>query len=512
MAVSAHPEATAIGAAVLREGGNAADAACAMAWALAVCEPAESGLGGQATALVRDPHGGVHVIDGHSRAPRLASRGELRRRDQRIGVRATSVPTMPAAIAFLRQRFGTRSDRELIEPAASLADRGHRLTELQRTQIAWTKGHLAACRLASQRFLEGGAVPATGHRIRQPELAATLRRLAERGVEDFYVGETAAMILRDMVARNGLVGEADLAAVEIRMSEPLAMDWCGHRVLSVPPPGGGAQIMLALRLAGDAARTGARAPTEAERRRADAIRAAFRERERCPDHPDDLTPAVRAWLVSAERADVARAFLKLRPPSSGRDSMGEAGDTTHLCAADEHGMVVSLTQSIQSVFGAKTASPQAGFFYNNFLKTCPRGRHPYRLGPQSLPQSNAAPTLVLRRVGTSWSPALTLGAAGSRRLTTAIVQTIDGVIAHGLELPEAVRAPRLHALLERGAWVERPLLKALGRKNLERAYGPVRALARLSYRAGAAQAIAFRTGGDMLGVADPRRDGSAEGF
>ena len=79
-------------------------------------------------------------------------------------------------------------------------------------------------------------------------------------------------------------------------------------------------------------------------------------------------------------------------------------------------------------------------------------------------------------------------------------------------MPEAIRAPRLHALLERGAWVERPLLKSLGRRNLERAYGPVRALARLSYRAGAAQAIAFRTDGDMLGVADPRRDGSAEGF
>lgn len=513
---TAFPEATAIGLATLRAGGNAVDAACAAAWALGVCEPAESGLGGQAMALVHAPDGRIHVIDGHSAAPRGATRERVSRRDQRRGIRSTTVPSMPATLDLLRRRFGTQTNSETIGPAAELAARGHCITALQRRQIGWTREALAACPLASRRWLVAGQPLPVGHRCPQPELAATLARLAREGVDDFYQGGIAAAIVQDMNERGGLIDADDLAAVAARETVPIEIEWRGHRVVGVPPPGGGVQTLLALLLMDRRSAAGvslADIAHDPERFRAEAVRAAFRERERWPDHPRDLTPALRQWLVSEERVARLSPLLALRPQGGVPiDRTGEAGDTTHLCVADRHGWVVSLTQSIQSVFGAKTASPTAGFFYNNFLKTCPRGRHAYRLGPGALPQSNASPTLVLAREGDRWRPRLAIGAAGSRRLTSAIVQILDAVIGRGVALPEAVRAPRMHALLDRGVWIERPALGPAGPAgpaSLSRAFGPVRVLSPLSYKAGAAQAIAFEPDGSMVAVADPRRDGSA---
>jgi gamma-glutamyltranspeptidase / glutathione hydrolase len=327
-------------------------------------------------------------------------------------------------------------------------------------------------------------------------------------VDDFYRGATAALITRDMEERGGLVTADDLAGVRVTVREPIEILWQGHRILSAPPPAGGVQTLLALRIL-------ERAPipelADAERTitRALALRLAFRERERWPDHPDDLTPAILRWLVSDERIE---GILDRLASGADRaiplDSLGEAGDTTHLSVTDGSGRCVAITQSIQSVFGAKTGCAAAGFFYNNFLKTCPRERHAYRLGPRSLPQSNAAPTIALGRSGAAWMPRLLLGAAGSRRIASSIVQVIDATIGHGASLPEAVRGPRLHALLGQGAWVEAPLLREGGAAAIEAKLGPIRALPELAYQAGAIHAIAF-DGRLAVGAADPRRDGVA---
>ncbi len=508
MVVAAHPEAARIGASILAAGGNAADAACATAWALTVCEPAESGLGGQATALVREPSGEVSVLDGHSRAPRRATPERISARAQEDGIRATTVPSLAATLDALRARHGTLPSAAIIAPAANLAERGFRLTQLGRRQIEWTQKALARCPLGSARFLHGGSIPAEGSLLCQPELAATLGRLAHAGVDDFYRGATAALILRDMSERDGLISAEDLAEVRIVVREPIEISWQDHRILSAPPPAGGVQALLALRLL---ERPPVAELADAERAvaRALALRLAFRERERWPDHPDDLTPAILRWLVSDERVD---GMLERLASGADRtiplDSLGEAGDTTHLSVTDASGRCVAITQSIQSVFGAKTGCAAAGFFYNNFLKTCPRERHAYRLRPRALPQSNAAPTIALARSGAAWAPRLLLGAAGSRRIASSIVQVIDATLGHGASLPEAVREPRLHALLDHGAWVEKPLLRGRAAAALEANLGPIRSLPELAYQAGAVHAIAFE-GRLAVGAADPRRDGVA---
>jgi gamma-glutamyltranspeptidase/glutathione hydrolase len=286
--------------------------------------------------------------------------------------------------------------------------------------------------------------------------------------------------------------------------QPLEITYRGRRIISLPPPSGGVQVLLALRVLEGLPGS---ADDEAQWRLAlaEATLATFRERERWPDHPADTTPSIANWLVSPERAE--RLVKSIRPravlPVPGT-SLGESGNTTHLCAADQEGNVVSLTQSIQSVFGAKTMHPGLGFFYNNYLSTCPRRPHPYRLGPGCLPQSNAAPTLVLSAEGT---PLLALGSAGSRRITSSVVQVISAVLDRGVDLGEALAQPRAHALLNRTVWLEESAPDSVQRAFAER-FAPVRLRRPLNYKLGAVQALAWDARGNASGAADPRRDGA----
>lgn len=498
-------EAASIARSLLEAGGNAVDAACAAAWALAVVEPAESGLGGHGVALVRDPSGRVRILDAQSRAPLGATLRSVSAADQSRGIRSTTVPSLPHLLLELQHRFGRFGIERSILPAASLAERGVDLTPLGREHLRWSVESLRECPLACHRFLRGGNLPDTGALIRQPELARTLERLAAEGAGDLVSGGTATHLLDDMAARKGLIAPEDLRAVAIIERAPIEIAWGGHRILSTPPPAGGTQLLLALRLLevdGWCTRSQPRSIS-----RARALRAAFRERELVPDHPDDLTDAILRWLVSEERAnDIARR-ASIGDAGLTPDTLGEAGDTTHLCVVDGEGWWVAITQSIQSVFGAKTMCPGAGFFYNNFLKTCPRERHRYRLGPGVLARSNAAPTLVLGERAGRWEPTLIAGAAGSRRIASALAAVIDLTVAHGVALPEAVRAPRVHALLDGTVWAENPMSRVEA-ELLHRLLGPVERLPARAYRAGAVHAIA-REDRELVAVADPRREGVA---
>lgn len=506
---AAFPDAAEAGAQVLRAGGNAVDAACAAAWALSVCEPAESGLGGQTTMLIRTGAGTTVVVDGHSRAPAGLTRSAVPRRDQRRGIRSQTVPSTVATLAGAQRLFGRLGLAEVLAPAIRLAEEGYRITKLQRKLLKWTAPHWAADSPEARLFLRDGGPLKVGDTFRQAELARTLRRLASAGAEDFYTGAIAAEIVADMEARGGLVTREDLrmlwqGAVPV-VREPLSIQYRGRQVLSSPPPSGGVQAMLALRVL-ERLLTGGEDEPAWRLALAEATLAAFRERERWPDHPADIDPSTLRWMISAERAEAIAGRIRAgtavpRPV----DSLGEGGNTTHLCAADSEGGVVSLTQSIQSVFGSKAAHPTLGFVYNNYLSTSPRSRHPYRLGGGSLPQSNATPTLVL---GPDGRPLLALGSAGSRRITTSVVQVISAVLDRGMGLAEAVAAPRAHALLSGRCWYERSM-DAGSESALRARFAKARRKGKRSYKLGAVQALAWDPRGEVVGVGDPRRDGAA---
>jgi len=526
MVSTAFPSATEAAIEILQAGGNAIDAAVTAAWALAVCEPSGSGLGGQTTLLIHFADGKAVVIDGHSYAPVLVSRKRVTKIQQRKGHRACTIPSTPATLEYVQKRYGVLPQAKVVEPAIRLAEDGYAITKLQRRQMNWCLRHLVASSAAAKLFLKKGRPFGVGDIFRQKELAATLRRLTDVGVPDFYQGEVAQAIAEDMKNHGGLMTEKDLAGFTLPVErEPLRTDYRDHQVLSAAPPGGGLQVLLGLKILDQFDLDDLSGQTENwYALLAEVTHTVFRERDRFVVHPRDLTPSLLKWLLSDERAaEIAKRIQANCSENTSDVDEEEPGETTHLCTADDRGNVVALTQSIQSLFGAKVANSQLGFIYNNYLCTCKRRPHPYQLTSRCIPQSNAAPTLVLRNDtsdapqsgGTELyerKPLLVLGAAGSRRITSAILQVISSIIDRGISLEQAVGSPRVHALLSRKVSIEQPVATEPLLKRLEKRFHKVKIKAPHSYSMGAVQAIQFRKDGTLVGMADPRRDGAATGF
>jgi gamma-glutamyltranspeptidase/glutathione hydrolase len=484
--VTAHPAATDAGREALLAGGNAVDAAVAAAWALCVCEPSASGLGGQ-TVLLLHYRSRTVAIDGHSRAPSAASVSTTTRAGQRLGHRATTVPTTPAALAHVHDRYGVLSAARVMRPALRLAESGYEITRLQSRQLRWCRTLLMANGAAS-RFLGRGHGYRVGDLHLQPELAACLRRLAAYGVDDFYRGEIAQAIDRDMRRHGGLLRAADLAAVRPPAEiQPIAVQYRGQLVQTMQTPSGGPQLAHALE------------------------KLSQRPGEQWQQEPDAWYEDV-AWAVHSafrRRAKEHRRGRKsqLQGELALHGVAGERqGETTHLCTADADGNLVTLTQSIQSLFGAKVANPEYGFLYNNYLRTCPRREHAHRLAAGQWARSNAAPTFVVDAAQSA--PILALGAAGSRRIISSLVQVISAVLDLGLSIPEAVARPRVHPRLREGVWLEAPVASPALVKALASRYGRVEVRKAPSYSMGAVQALETGDDGQMHIAADPRRDGA----
>ncbi len=510
---TAFPAASEAAMEILRSGGNAVDAAVAAAWALSVCEPSGSGLGGQTTMLIHLPDGKNVILDGHSHGPAGAGRKSISRSEQRRGARACTIPSTPATLGAASERFGRLPLSAVLGPATALANEGFAVTRLLRKQIQWCGTALEASPLARRRFMPDGKPLKTGSILRQPELGRALERISEFGVDDFYRGAIADDIVADMREQDGLITREDLSGCRLPVTrEGLSIDHQGYRIVSVPPPGGGVQLLLGLRVLEKLGLPEGCALPTWYAAIAQVTRAIFQERDRWPVRADGTPRSLLAWLVSDERAEeIARGILAGNSGSD-RPTAEGPGDTTHLCVADASGMVVSLTQSVQSLFGAKVANSRLGFFYNNYLCTCPRYRHPSRLASGATPQSNAAPTLVLRRrPDGGQDPILAIGAAGSRRITSSILQVMANILHRGMDLPEAVDAPRIHATTSGRVMLERRAAATDVLEEISRSFQPVQIKASRSYAMGGVQAIARDANGDWIGAADPRREGTADG-
>jgi gamma-glutamyltranspeptidase/glutathione hydrolase len=527
MAATAFPSATDAAVEIFQSGGNAIDAAVAAAWALAVCEPSGSGLGGKTLMLIHFAAGRNVVIDGHSQAPAAVSKKRVKRSQQKKGYLATTIPATVATLGYAHRLYGALPLQRVMEPAIRLAEEGYPVTRLHSRQLKWCLADLRASPTANALFLAGGRPFMEGNMFRQPILARTLRRLAQFGTDDFYKGGIGRDIVEDMTEHGGLITQQDLEDCALPIERnPVTTSYRGHQVISVPPPGGGLQVLLALKILENCSPAELRDETHGWYKIiAQVLRAVFRECDSSPVTLENLTPSAFKWFLSDERA--AEIFRSLNWRNAGlslqKPKQDEPGETTHLCTGDSRGNAVSLTQSIQSLFGAKVANEKLGFLYNNCLSTCPRYHHPYQLAGRCIPRSNAAPTIVLTNRSCStgapdegppsdWRPILVLGAAGSRRITAAILQVTSSVIDRGLSLAEAVNSPREHVMLSGKVHIEKSSVASDLREHFAKRFGEVRIRARHSYYMGAVQAIQFGQDGSLIGMADPRRDGTSGGI
>ncbi len=508
--------ATDIGREILRQKGNAVDAAVAAALALGVCEPQASGLGGQTMMLIGDKRT-ITAVDGSSRAPSLAHASSIYKHDRSIGYRATTVPSTPATLWYVHKNYGKLKWPQLLEPVIALAEQGYPVSKLQERLLEREKDKFEkiASKSGIYYFYHDGRPYKQGEIFKQPDLARLLGKLSEKGITEFYRGTTAKQIDADMRENGGILRYDDLALIPFPIErDPLETSFRDLDVYTMPPPGAGMTLVYALNMLNYL--------DKACRIQDDnhfygiiikIIRKAFLERA---DRPFDANffPQIsdtakmldKAFAYKSVREIIESIDKKLLPVIPSEDEI--SGETTHLSVIDDSGLAVSLTQSIERVYGSKAAAQGLGFIYNNYLFDFEYNEpeHPYYIRPNSVPWATVAPTLLYHN-HKIW---MSLGSPGSERIVSTLLLFLYRLTDYKYSLDQAMLAPRIHCSLG-------------GRVSLEADRfdpGLVDYLKKQEYRIdqredyafylGCVQAVLKRhSGKGYQAIADVRRDGTA---
>ena len=433
MVVSGSEPATRVGAHVLDAGGNAVDAAVATAFALAVVEPTQSGLGGRTQALVWRPDGTALGIDATNEVP--ASYDPEVAEEVEDGYGVIAIPGTVAGLARLHDTAGSLPLAELIAPAIELAERGFPLSEGEARRLSAIRERLLRSPAARATFLApGGTTYAPGDTLRQPVLAEVLRAIALEGPRVFYEGWIAEHMVADFVEHGGYVTAADLSSYQAQESIVVEGRFGALQLVGTYIPASGATTIGALQTLD---RIGL-ADLEPDRRAfavGQALTAAYADRETAWN--DARPPAEdAAWITSAELAsERAReiASSSLEAPST--DDRLESPNTTHVSVVDADGMAVAMTQSLGPTGGSRVATEGLGFLHATSL-----GGYLGHVEAGDRPWSSQSPLIALR----AGRPAYVMGGAGARRIISALVRTVVRMEVEGMSAAEAIDAPRLH--------------------------------------------------------------------
>ena len=522
MVVSASPLATKVGVAVLRSGGNAVDAAVAVAFALSVVYPTAGNIGGGGF-MVLHVGGRSAALDFRETAPAAASRdmyldslGDVTALSV-TGHLSAGVPGTVAGLWEAHQRFGSRPWGDLVAPAITLAGDGFVLDSAFAEDLAEEAERLGSFPSTAALFLSGGAPPGVGTSWRNPDLAATLSRISERGKEGFYTGETADLLVAEMRRGRGLITIEDLRDYRAVWREPVEFGYRGRRVISMSPPSGGG-LTLALMtgiLEGFDLRSTGRLSPRTIHLFARAAQQAYARRNMLLADPDFVQIPLQSFLSSDTVAALRAAMEDELLPSSPGPTGGN--HTTHFSVVDVWGGAVAVTTTLNNAFGSAVTVSGAGFLLNDEMDdfTTKAGavnamglrqgdRNAIQPGKRML--SSMTPTIVLDSAG---SPMLVTGAAGGGRIITAVAQVIINAIDFGLDLEAAMAGPRFHCQdfpdtlwLEAGRFpaAEIAALSAMGHRTAEKpgGFASVQSILRRDRR--------------WYGVSEPRSFGHAEGY
>ncbi|REK29369.1 MAG: gamma-glutamyltransferase [Planctomycetota bacterium] len=529
MVATVHPRATDAGVAVLERGGNAVDAAVAAALTLGVVDGHNSGIGGGCFMVLRTSEGKITAIDGRETAPAKATRDMFLRDGQpdadrsTTGPLAVATPGALAAYAHAVEQYGSRELRELLEPAAQLAEQGFPLDAIYATRLARHADQLKQFAGSRAVLFHDGQPYGEGDVVRQADLARTYRAIGQHGIEWFYRGPFAERVGVWMAEHGGVLGREDFAAYRAREREPVRSTYRNLTIIGYPPPSSGgvhvAQILNMLESFELAEMS------EAERTHVivEAMKRAFADRAhwlgdpafaRVPRGLIDKAYARRlAATIDRSRATVVERHGE--PPRATRDHFGER-HTTHIAAADAAGNWVAITTTINTSFGSKVIVPSTGVILNNQMddfSAAPGvpnafglvGAEANAIEPGKRPLSSMSPTLVLE----DDEPVMTLGAAGGPKIITAVLLTIVGRFDLKLSTEEAVAAARFHH-----QWVpDRVFVEATFPKDLAEALRARGHQVAVAEHFSVLQALAReRNGGAFIGVSDPRVPGKAAGY
>lgn len=517
MVSTAHPLATDAGLDVLRDGGNAFDAAVAIAAALNVVEPAMSGIGGYGTILIWDAkQEQVRYLNAGGRIPAATDPDAFRPPapdylQNRTGAKAVSTPSNLHAWEALGKRYGRLSWSRVLGPAIKLAEEGFVLDEAGAAAIA---SAFEAFPAHAQRIYGRNGQPlAAGERLVQRDLARSFRTIVQRGPAAFYEGEIGAAVDRAVREAGGFLSLADLKRDRAEWLAPISIEYRGYQVCTAAPPANAFDALVRLgMMAASRSRTLGHNSAAYLHRFAEVTKHAFAVRLRHAGDPEKSKPPLdellseKYWEREAARIDPARA----KPFEAPALQPGKDGHTTHFVVADKWGNIVSATQTLGNAFGARLMPEGTGIWLNNSLAYCtfePKG-NPMDAHPGRRKLSGDCPTIVLRN-GRPWAA---LGTPGGHTIGQTVPQIVMNLIDFGMPIDEAIAAPRVSFVepdvlaVEEGIPEDvRAALASMGHNvRVVRALGNAHGLT-LAYDS-EGRPVTFRGG------ADPRGAGAARGY
>src|SRR6266436_2604472 len=535
------------GVEILQKGGNAVDAAVATAFALAVVEPAAGNIGGGGFMLVRMADGRNSFLDYREVAPGKATRdmyikpdGTLDEVASVIGYKSVAVPGTVAGLELALKKYGTMKLAEVMAPAIRLAENGCPVSAKLAHEFAEEKKYLQKFSVSSRIFLKNGEMFKAGETFRQPELAATLKRIAKNGAAEFYRGETARMLVSDMAALGGLITMYDLAQYQPKVRDALrakyTIDGRGWEVLSSPPPSSGGVAMI------EALNMLKTVPLknwddlESVHMVAETMRRVFADRAAYLADPDFAKVPVDG-LISACYAKEIAATIDLRRASSSKAihagephvcgeeasnsapveiSLNDGPHTTHFSVVDSAGNAVASTTTLNDGYGSHVTS-SAGFLLNDEMDdftTQPGAPNALfgliqsdanAIAPGHRPLSSMTPTILLRDGKLSF----VTGSPGGPTIISAVLLTVINWMRLGMDAQAAINAPRFHH-----QWIpDRILMEQRFPASIEQGLNAMGHATKRRGHIGLVNAIGIDSQtGERLGAADPRDEGSAVGY
>ena len=467
MVVTSHTLATEVAVEVLKDGGNAVDAAVTAGFALAVTQPRSGNIGGGGFMLYASGDGAdVEAIDYREKAPAAATEtmfqdddGNVVQSRSRFTHKAAGVPGTVAGLALALERHGTLTLEQALAPAIRLARDGFIVPARFTEGLEQARERLTRWPATLDTFYkEDGTAWQTGERFFQPELANTLERIATDGIRDFYQGETAELIVAEMQRHDGLITMEDLRDYQPSIREPIHGTYRRHDIYSMSPPSsGGTHIVQILNiLEGYSMAELGHNSAAGIHRMAEAMKLAYADRATYLGDTDFMDVPL-AGLTSKDYAKELRNTISLdkaRPSSNikaGTPAAYESPETTHFSIVDRWGNAVSNTYTINFSYGSGITVAGAGFLLNNEMDDFSAkpgvpnaygliGGEANRIAPEKRMLSSMSPTIV-RRNGENF---LVAGSPGGSRIITTTLQVLMNVIDHGMNIQSAVSVPRIH--------------------------------------------------------------------
>lgn len=525
MASASKYEVSQVGAEIMEKGGNAVDAAVAMGFALGVCEPFTSGLGGGGLCTIHTADGQDFFIDFREVAPAAATLdlyldAEGKSNGSTVtGGLASGVPGEVAGLLYLLENYGTMTREEVISPAIRIATEGFTVSRYCANAIADAYDKAVQFpEMQSVYWDENGLPYEEGDVITNPGLAKALQKIVDEGRDGFYKGEVAEALVQTIQKYGGVMTLEDLANYEVQVHEPVTSTYRGYKIISSPPPSsGGTHLIEILNILEnfDVGSLEVNSP-EYIHLFAEAFKLSYADRAQYMADTNFVPDVPLTGLTSKEYAKERAALIDLDQAQEfycGDPTLYEHTDTTHYSVADVDGNCVAITKTINYYFGSGVMVGDYGFMMNNQMddfSTNPESVN--KVEPGKKPLSSMSPTVVLNEDG---SPFMVLGTPGGARIFASVAQVISRVIDHNIPLHDAISIPKIwnnggannlqyeNALkgYEDYAVTDETLAKLV-----EMGHGDITTAA-----SGAVQAIEFLEDGTLYGTADPRQDGKAVG-